>query len=230
MVNLDNIRLVFIAFAPVLIIAFYVYFRDKYEKEPVGILFKSLLIGALITIPVVLLEEFFKLFEDYFSGLFKISYTAFILAALVEELCKYLAFYLLIWWNRNFNEKFDGITYAVFISLGFASVENVLYVFEYGYSVGLLRAFTAVPAHALFGIVMGYHFGLAKFFPDERNSQLLKALLVPILLHGIYNFCLMANMGIFMVLFIPFIIYLWITGFRRMKDLSSRSIFRDDIH
>jgi RsiW-degrading membrane proteinase PrsW (M82 family) len=186
------------------------------------------LIGALITIPVALLEQFFKLFDDHFSGLLKITYTAFILAALVEESCKYLAFYLLIWRSKNFNEKFDGITYSVFISLGFAGIENVLYVFEYGYSVGLIRAFTAVPAHALFGIVMGYHFGLAKFFPYERNSQLLKALLVPVLLHGIYNFCLMANMEIFMVLFIPFIIYLWIIAFKRMKDLSSRSIYRDD--
>jgi RsiW-degrading membrane proteinase PrsW (M82 family) len=228
LVSLGNIRLVFIAFAPVLIIAFYIYFRDKYQKEPIGILLKSLLIGALITIPVALLEQFFKLFDDHFSGLLKITYTAFILAALVEESCKYLAFYLLIWRSKNFNEKFDGITYSVFISLGFAGIENVLYVFEYGYSVGLIRAFTAVPAHALFGIVMGYHFGLAKFFPDERNSQLLKALLVPVLLHGIYNFCLMANMEIFMVLFIPFIIYLWIIAFKRMKDLSSRSIYRDD--
>ena len=97
------------------------------------------------------------------EGLASAGYTAFVVAGFTEELMKYLAFYFFFWQERNFNEKFDGIIYAVYISLGFAAVENILYVFSGGMGVGFVRAFTAVPAHALFGISMGYYFGLARF-------------------------------------------------------------------
>ena len=104
------------------------------------------------------------------EGLSYAAYTAFIVAALTEEGMKFLAFYFFFWKNRNFNERFDGIVYAVYISLGFAGIENILYVFTGGYSVGVIRALTAVPAHALFGIVMGYYFGMAKFNPGRTYN------------------------------------------------------------
>ena len=76
---------------------------------------------------------------------------------------KFLAFYVFFWKERNFNEKFDGIVYAVYIALGFAGIENIVYAFTGGVGVGLVRALTAVAAHALFGVVMGFYFGLAGF-------------------------------------------------------------------
>ena len=125
-------------------------------------------------------------------------------------------------------EKFDGIVYAVFISLGFALVENILYVFgdSDGASVGILRAVTAVPAHALFGVVMGYHFAIAKFEPSHRAIEFVLALAFPILLHGLYDFWLMSENGYLLLLFIPYVIVLWIFGFKRMKTHSDDSVFK----
>jgi RsiW-degrading membrane proteinase PrsW (M82 family) len=220
------VNLIILALAPICIIAFYIYFRDKYDKEPIGLLLRSLLLGIVITLPIILVESYFERFNYSLHGIAYASYRAFITAGLTEELFKYLAFLLFIWRSRHFNEKFDGIVYAVFISLGFAAVENILYVLEHGYKIGLVRAVTAVPAHALFGIVMGYRFGLARFYPEERGKQLFLAFFLPFLLHGFYDFFLMAEKPLFLVLFVPYIIYLWSHGFRRMKDLSDRSIFK----
>ena len=156
-------NLLILAAAPVLIIAIFIYIRDRYEKEPIGLLLKTLLAGSLTTIPVVFVNGWLAGYSEYFTGLSQAGYTAFVMAACVEEFFKFLALYLLIWRNREFNEKFDGIVYAVYISLGFALVENIMYVTNYGEEAGYMRALTAVPAHALFGVTMGYYFAFAKF-------------------------------------------------------------------
>ena len=160
--------LVFISLAPVVIIAFYIYFRDRYEREPVSILLTAIVVGAIAVLPIVYIERYLNNFGEFFVGRGKAAYTAFIVAGFTEELFKLLALMLLIWRNRNFNEKFDGVVYAVFISLGFATVENLTYVYGYGYDVGVSRAFTAVPAHSLFGVCMGYFIGIARFYPKRR--------------------------------------------------------------
>ncbi len=219
-------NLVFVALAPVFIIVFYIYFRDKYEHEPLAMLLKALLAGAIIVIPVIFMEGFVSSFDVYLQGLPKAMYNAFFVAAITEESFKYLALMLLIWKNPNFNEKFDGIVYAVFISLGFAGVENILYVSSYGLQVGWSRAFTAVPAHAVFGIIMGFYFGLARFYPEIRRKLLIRALVFPIIFHGIYDYILLSKLPVLLLLFIPFIVFMWITGFRRMKDLSDRSVYK----
>ncbi|MCD4683918.1 MAG: PrsW family intramembrane metalloprotease [Bacteroidales bacterium] len=220
-------NLLVLSIAPVIIILVYIYIRDKYEKEPWGLLLKALLVGALTTIPILLVEIWLKKYIIYFTGLHAAAYNAFIVAAFTEELFKFLALYYLIWRNKEFNEKFDGIVYAVFISLGFALVENIMYVFEYGQSTGIMRALTAVPAHAIFGITMGYYFGLAKFTEKNRTSNLVSALLIPIILHGIYDFILMSQHQMYLLIFIPFIFYLWRSGFKKMKILSNNSRFKN---
>ena len=219
-------NLIIIALAPVLIIAFYIYVRDKYEREPLGLLVLALIAGCLITIPVVFVEGWLGIPLSYLNGYPAAAWNAFAVAAFTEELFKYLAFLILFWSNRNFNEKFDGIVYASFISLGFAGVENILYVTQGGAGVGLLSAFTAVPAHALFGIVMGYQLGLARFYPREKLRRLFLALALPILLHGVYDFILMSGHPFLLLVFIPYLFFLWIFGFRRMRELSDSSIFR----
>lgn len=220
--------LLFISIAPVIIVALYVYLRDKYEKEPVVNLLKALFTGVLLVIPIVYIEKILGSFSEGFTALGSAGYNAFVVASLTEEGFKYLAFMLIFWKNRNFNEKFDGIVYAVYISLGFAAVENIFYVYNGGYAVGVLRALTAVPAHALFGTVMGYHFGLARFYPVKRKVQLLLAFLIPFGWHGVYDFLLMGQKQLLLVLFIPVIILLWINGFGKMKRLSAESVFRND--
>jgi len=221
-------NLIFMALAPVFIIALYVYYRDKYEKEPWRMLFTTLIIGALLAIPVIFVERFFSLFTPS-NPIRGTLYTAFVIAGFTEEGFKFLAFILLIWKSREFNEKFDGIVYAVFISLGFAGIENILYVTQGGAAMGLFRALTAVPAHALFGITMGYYFGLALFYPAQRRVMIIMAFLIPFLLHGFYDFCLMSQNHALLTLFVPFVIYLWISGFRKIKVLSDHSIYKGDM-
>ena len=220
--------LLFISIAPVLIVAMYIYIRDKYEKEPFISLIKALLVGVLIVLPVVFIEKLLLDFGSALEGIPQALYKGFAVASFTEEGFKYLAFFLLFWNSRNFNEKFDGIVYAVFISLGFAAIENILYVYQGGYQVGILRAATAVPAHALFGTVMGYHFSYARFYPERRISQLLFAFLMPFVWHGIYDFLLLGEKGILIIIFIPVVIWFWINGFKKMKELSMASVFRND--
>ena len=223
----------FIALAPIIIILFYIYFRDKYEKEPIKILLITFAVGALTVIPIIIIEKLLMNFwEMKFSAsvpkMSSAAYSAFIVAAFTEELFKFLAFFILIWRNKNFDERFDGIVYAVFISLGFAAVENVLYVIGNGLPTGLLRAFTAVPAHALFGVSMGYFLGLAKFSKNKKGLYILLSITIPILLHGFYNFILMSQNNFLLLLFIPFLIFMLIVGLKKMKRHSNDSVFKNN--
>lgn len=222
--------LLFISLAPVFIIAFYIYSRDRYEKEPVSLLIKALFIGVLCVLPVLLIEGVLTKLYTGPEGISEAAYTAFVVAGLTEEGIKFLALFIFFWRNKNFNEKFDAIVYAVYISLGFAAIENVLYVFQGGYSVGLLRAITAVPAHALFGIMMGYNFGLARFNGKYMGINLFAAFAIPFIFHGAYDFLLMSNNQLLMLVFIPVFVFYWITGFRKMKRLSDDSEFRNTLN
>lgn len=219
-------NLLFISLAPIFIIAFYIYSRDIYEKEPLSYLLKALSIGAIIVLPVVFIEKQLPAPADKLEGISNAAWIAFIVAGLTEEGMKYLAFLLFFWKSSNFNERFDGIVYAVYISLGFAGIENILYVFSGGYSVGIVRALTAVPAHALFGVVMGYYFGLAKFHQKFRGVYLMLAFFLPFVFHGLYDFLLMANSPFFLSIFIPLFIYFWIIGFRKISIASDASVSR----
>ena len=221
-------ELLFLSLAPVILILLYVNYRDKYEKEPLGLLLKALAAGAIITIPVIIVE---LILDGYDVGPSKMTgafYKGFIVAALSEEAFKFFAFYLLIWKNRNFNEFFDGIIYAVFISLGFAAVENILYVFQHGGHVGMLRAFTAVPAHAIFGMAMGYYFGLARFSREKKSQLLILALIIPLFLHGFYDFMIFSENEWLLLLFFPYIVFMWILGFKKMKKHSEISQFKKE--
>ncbi len=218
------------ASAPVLIILFYIYYRDKYEKEPISLLIKALVLGMLTVIPVIGLEMLLRMFLPYFefSNRAHAFYRAVIVAGFSEELLKFIAFYLLIWKSKEYNERFDGIVYAVFVSLGFAWIENIKYLISFGPEIALMRGVLSVPAHALFGVTMGYYFSLSKFSKSKSAKKIFfsYALIFPIVLHGAYDFILMANEPLGMLAFIPFIIYLWITGFKRMKYLSNQSKFK----
>ncbi len=222
--------LLLMAIAPVAIILLYIYFRDKYEKEPLSLLFKALALGGIIVIPVIYLETFLNSFLPLFQPASRsyAFFNAFVVAAFSEELFKFIAFYILIWKSKEYNERFDGIVYAVFVSLGFAMIENIKYVYTFGESVALSRAFLAVPAHALFGVTMGYYFSLSKYSlkRSTKSTYFSYALIFPIILHGSYDFILMANDPLGFIVFIPFIIYLWKTGFKRINILSDESKFK----
>jgi len=220
--------LIVLSLAPVFIIAGYVYFRDKYEREPIRLLLLALLFGALTVIPIMFLESFLSSFSQLFSGLGAAAWKAFVVAAFSEELFKYIALYILIWKSPEFNDKLDGIVYAVFISLGFAAVENILYVTGNGHFTGIMRAVTAVPAHAIFGVTMGFYFGMAKFYVKQQQRLKQKALLYPIILHGIYDFILFSRIEWLTVVFLAFLVFLYVSGLKRIKELANQSIYKTD--
>ena len=199
-----------IAAAPVVLIIIYIYIKDKYEKESKHVLFYNFLLGAILSILISTILYFIqaKLFDpaDEFSLLDQFI-QAFFVVALIEEFSKYILVYLGAQRRPFFNEPFDGIMYCVMVSMGFAFVENIMYVVEGGLYTAILRAFTAVPAHATFGVIMGYFMGKAKF-SNKRILWNLVGLSTAILFHGAYDFFLFIHFipGISIGAFISLII------------------------
>ena len=189
---LHYLILLSIAILPVTGLLIFIYFQDKYQKEPIKSLLKAFFGGMLaVVMDIVLVTSI-----NYSIGLIPILsdtvfYDSFLTAAIPEELCKFLIFMIFIWNDKNFDEYFDGIVYATFIGLGFACVENIEYVFMYGFGAGVSRALFAVPGHFLFGVLMGYFLSLAKFTPEKRKHYIFLGLLFAIVAHGLYDWLLM---------------------------------------
>ncbi|MGB0524348.1 MAG: PrsW family glutamic-type intramembrane protease, partial [Flammeovirgaceae bacterium] len=177
--------LIFLAILPGAVLTTFLYINDKHEKEAHRALLKAFGYGILSIIPAVAIGLPLGDHGAFFN--------AFISAGLLEECSKFLFLRWIFYKKPYFNEPYDGIIYAAFISLGFATLENVLYVVEGGLSVALLRMFMSVPGHAIFGVFMGYYAGLAKFNPKKERKLLLTGLGLAILTHGTYNFFLMWN-------------------------------------
>ena len=223
--------LIAIALAPVIVVLIYINKRDKYEKEPRKVLIKAFVFGIVSVIPVFFIET---ALTNYWHTKYALpsmelnaaAYDAFVVAAFTEELFKILVFFIFIWNNKNFNEKFDGIVYAVFISMGFAATENLMYVLSSGFTTGLIRAFTAVPAHAIFAVSSGYFLAFAKFKPKGKIIYLFLALAVPVLLHGIYDFILLSKNDFLLLIFVPYVIFILVVAFKEMKRHSDASRFR----
>ncbi len=181
-----------IAIAPVIAIVWYILFKDKLNKEPVKMLIFTFLFGVVSVIPAVLLEVFGGDLLGNVNSTIKAILQAFIVVAFSEELCKYFFLRKFVFNRKEFDEPFDGIVYAVMISMGFAALENVMYVLEGGLSVGILRMFTAVPAHATFAILMGYWVGKAKM----ENKPYLNwiGLATAVVFHGLYDVFLLSEL------------------------------------
>ena len=193
----------FLAISPPLLIAYIIYKQDKYDKEPSGLIIKSFLFGCLSVIPILLLEIIFN--EKYFLNIF---FYMLLGVALIEEGMKFFFLKKYLYNHKEFNEPLDGIVYAVMISLGFATVENLLYVFVYAPGqetyVAVLRMFSAIPLHASCGVVMGYFVGKAKFNKNSTN-YLIIGLLSAIIIHGFYNYFVSINQGLYFAFFTLFI-------------------------
>lgn len=225
-----DISLLALAVAPGLALAIYVYWRDKFEREPIRWVAFSFFLG----LPAAFMAAIVSLFASRFlelvishGELLRLALDAFLAVALVEEFFKWLVIRVLIFKRSFFDEPYDGITYAVMVSLGFATIENILYVMEGGLQTALVRMFTAVPAHAVFGVMMGYHLGMVKFNPTSGYHRLM-ALVAPTLLHGFYDVSLFWKNVPFMFLgaIVSLIIGI-ILSLRAIKLHQGRSPFRE---
>jgi RsiW-degrading membrane proteinase PrsW (M82 family) len=220
--------LIALALAPVIMIFTFVYLRDKWEREPIWLLGITWGLGILVALPTIFQETFG---EEILKGLWVVPegmakpalYTfiyAFLVVAFTEEMWKYLVVRWMVYWRRNFNEPFDGIMYCVAASLGFAAIENVMYVTEGGIGVGVMRMFTSVPGHAMMGVVMGYFMGRARFKYKGFRAWIERMIgfSLAVIIHGLYDFSLMVeHWDWFFLLAVVVLILGIILGLRAMR-------------
>ena len=200
-------KLLLLAVVPVFIIIFYIYYKDKYDKEPKRILIYSFLLGTVVSIVVttilyVISDYFFPIPIEDNKNAIQLLVKAFLIVGFIEEFSKYIIVRYYAQPKKEFNEQFDGIVYAVMVSMGFAATENIMYVIEGGFQTAVLRTFTAIPAHATFAVLMGYFMGKAKFSKHRIGYNLL-GLFCAILFHGTYDY----------FLFLEFIPGIWVGAF-----------------
>jgi len=254
-----NISLILAALLPAVVLCVYVFKKDRVEKEPIGLLLWLLVLGAFSCFPAAFVEE---IFSDILNGIFApfgftdadgvlnlssgVYYVYhflqyFVGVALVEEGFKFL---FLIWAtknNKNFNCLFDGMIYAIFISLGFAALENVMYVSQYGMGNAVMRAFLAVPGHMFDAVLMGYYYSMwhikdqvVRYERDLKARNLIRAytpetevsgsiwacILVPTLAHGFYDFCCTLDSWIAVLVFYAFVIFMYFHCFSKIRKMS----------
>jgi RsiW-degrading membrane proteinase PrsW (M82 family) len=187
------LSLLALAVAPGIAIILYVYSKDKYDREPLKNLVICFLLGMAAIIPAYFIQTWLQpRLDNAFPG-HTVSYNAilaFFLVATSEEISKYIMLRYYAYPHKAFDEPFDGIIYSVMIGMGFATLENIYYVLNYGFTTGLVRMFLSVPAHGAFGVLMGYHIGLAKFDPPRSHMHMLKGLGLAIFFHGAFDFFL----------------------------------------
>lgn len=231
---MDTYIILVTALLPIIVLGYYIYHKDKKSPEPTGQLVKAFFYGILsiplsfcMSIPLGLIG----LYPVEPTSLLGSISTAFFGAAIPEEIAKFFMLWLLLRKNPYFDEKMDGIVYAVCVSMGFAAFENVMYLFsnvDSYISVAATRALFAVPGHFCFGILMGYYYSLAKFYPKSPIKNRLYVFIAPVVAHGLYDSILFtANLSgefavLLFVFFLLFCIRMWKRSHRKIKEHLER--------
>lgn len=209
-----------VAIAPGLALFSYFYLRNHFTSEPSRKLFHTFIYGAILTFPILFIQHVFEA-EDIFQSMF---FRNVLFTSSLEEFFKWLILVTIIYQHIDFDDPYDGILYGVSLSLGFATVENILYLFTFGLDTAFLRALLPVSSHAIFGVVMGYYIGRAKFAIKHSSRQLLfVALLAPLGLHMIYNGILIIE-NISLYFMIPFMLFLWWLCLTKVKKAHLMTI------
>ena len=218
-----------LALIPVIVLLLFIFFRDKKEKEPIGLLILLFIGGIISIVPAIILESGGQLILDSVlpdGSAVKAVLLAMVIVGPAEEWGKYIILRLFTWKNKHFDYSYDAIVYAVFTSLGFAAIENVGYVSDGGLTTALLRMFTAVPGHACFAVFMGYYYSKAKYASltnNKRDCKKFKArsLVIPIITHGVYDAIVMGGtstgditlVGVSLALWIIYVVVMFIFAF-----------------
>jgi len=229
--------IVLVAAAPSLALLTYFYLRDRYEREPLGHLVAAYLLGAFAMFAAqgmdVTIADWVPADWLHTGGETARIFDAFVLAGAVEEIAKWVALFAAVYAWREFDEPLDGLIYGVAIALGFATLENLLFLGSRGLAIAWQRAVFAVPAHALFGGCMGYYAGRAKFAPaDPKRARrfwisLALSLVLPVVFHGAYDFALLHGLGWKVWAAISLLsLTFWVFVLRRVKRAQRASPYR----
>lgn len=198
--------------APAVALMSYFYLKDRIS-EPIPLIIRTFIFGIILVFPIMFIQYAFTA-----EGLSGNSFVqSFLIIAFTEEFFKWFIFLYTIYQHSEFDAHYDGIVYAVAISLGFATVENILYLFTNGIEYAFSRALFPVSSHALFGVIMGFYFGKAKMSMMKKKRNIVLAFIMPYLLHGIYNYILKTVSSNWLFLLIPFMIALWVVVLHRVK-------------
>lgn len=225
--------IIFAAILPAFLLVYYIWWKDKYQREPIGLILRGVGYGVLSAVLAVLLEGLISslgLIPDPPQGFLQALWKAFVGAAIPEELVKLLMLWLLLRKNPYFDERFDGIVYACCVGMGFAGTENIIYLLsnlDQWQSVAIQRALFAVPGHFMFAVAMGYFYSML-YFGDMSVRDKARVFWVPVTLHGIYDGLLfMASLGTILtgLLVIMFYVFCWLMyrgGQRRIAEQLQR--------
>lgn len=230
--NIDPI-LIAAAVIPAIVLLVKVERADRLEKESRRLLVSLVLFGIASTAIASLLERVGMTILDtvfeYESTLYNIL-LYFGVVAFAEEGAKYVLLKRRTWRNPEFNCQFDGVVYGVFVSLGFALWENIGYVAMFGLGTAAIRAVTAVPGHACFGVFMGVWYGMAKRREGAGDlagakRMRVRSLLIPALLHGFYDFAASSESDGMNLVFFGFVIIMFITAYRLVRHVSANDTY-----
>lgn len=248
--NLNSFFLVLAALLPALVLSIYIFRKDRVEKEPVSLLLRLLFMGALCCYPAAEAE---RLIIGVIDGIFAYIpfseavyhiYTAcyyFVGVALVEEGLKWIVLYFVTKNSREFNCLFDGLIYAIFVSLGFAAFENIFYVLRYGWLNAFMRAVLSVPGHMFFAVMMGWYYSLWHITelasvkerelkatglirdgiaPFSYSGYVKLSLIMPVIFHGTYNYCCSVNRIWATVALYIFVVFMYVYCFGKIRKMS----------
>lgn len=217
------------ALLPAIVLLRYIYRNDTVEKEPMGLLLQLLGLGVAAALCAGVIEGLAQTVLNRLVDPASPAYVvllAFLVVALAEEGAKLFFLRRRTWREPAFNYRFDGIVYAVFVSLGFAAFENVQYILRYGLSVALPRGLLAVPGHMSFAVVMGVFYSQAEFREnrgDKRGCRqaLWSGYLAAVSLHGFYDACALIGSGLSTALFLIFVAWMFRMAYRLVKRESA---------
>lgn len=199
------------AITPGICLLLYFYLKDKYQPEPIRLVMRMFILGGLIVFPLLVIQAVMNRFlTDSFTQ-------SLIVSGLTEEFAKWFLVYFLVFRHPEFDEQFDGIVYAVATAVGFATVENIFYIFLYQGDLLTYvwqRAFLPVSGHALFGVTMGYYFGKLK--QQQNGKYLFLSLFLPVLFHGMFNSIMLMSQAL-VILPMTFMAFLWFYNIRKMN-------------
>ncbi len=200
---LHTLAVLVVSVAPALAFLVLILALDRREPEPASLILRTIGLGAVSAVPAAIVEAVLARLPLFsLPGFAGAAVTAFIQVAPVEEGCKLAAVLLLAWRKPAFNEENDGIVYAGAAAIGFAVLENVLYVARLGLGTGVLRAFTAIPLHVLTAVIMGLSVGRARFAGSlaARRHLVLRGFALAWLFHGLYDALAMSGSALALLL------------------------------
>jgi protease PrsW len=225
--------LLVIAIAPAVALFLFFYLRDKYRREPIGVLLVTFALGAASLVPAAITSLSLQKLTGWSShtpSLLQAFLGAMIIVGLVEEGAKFIVVRFYAYHRPEFDEPYDGIMYSVMAALGFATLENVIYIFSNGPGTGVMRALLAMPSHAFDGVLMGYFLGEAKFARDDRTGNWLSALGfgLAVIAHGLYDFIVFTldKAPLMLLSLLTMAVLFWVIFFKATRKLSEQSPYK----